>query len=175
MITVSRYLDGVHDVKEEVNEVLGETLSSMRFLSMVLTPLVAGVTITMAVIIINILSKLGAQIAGLVSAGGEGMSSYQNMFLFGPSMMGGKMPIGPTEFQIIVGIYMIETIVLLSAFVNMIQFGDDAVGLRSTLGKALMVGVFIYIISWFVTYGLFGSSITSLLTPATLQIVPTGV
>jgi len=169
MITISRYLDGVHDVKEEVEEVLGETISSMKFLSTVLTPLVAGVTITMAVIIINILSKLGSQIAGLVSAGGEGMTSYQGMFLFGPSMMGGKMPIGPAEFQIIVGIYMIETIILLSVFVNRIQFGDDAVGMRSTLGKALMIGVFIYIMSWFVTYGLFGPSITSLLTPETLM------
>ncbi|MEM5804500.1 MAG: hypothetical protein QXU82_01485 [Candidatus Aenigmatarchaeota archaeon] len=174
MLTISKYLDGVHEVKEEVNSVLGETLSSMRFLATILTPLVAGVTITMAVVIINILSKLGSQIAGLVSAGGEGMNSFQYSFMFGPSMMGGKMPIGPAEFQIIVGIYMIETIILLSVFVNRIEFGDDAVGLRSTLGRTLTIGVLIYVISWLVTYGLFGPAITSLLTPETLNLAASG-
>jgi len=166
MMTVSRYLKGIHDVKEDVSEILGETVTSMKFLAMFLTPLVAGVTITMAVIIIQILASLGSQITTLVGQGGGEMSSLQYGFMLGPGLLGGKLPIGPAAFQMIVGIYMIETIIILSVFVNRIEYGEDDIGLRRTLATSLLIGTLIYIASWLVTYSMFGNSITSLLTPA---------
>jgi hypothetical protein len=164
MIVISRYLKGVHEVKEEIDDILGETTSSMRFLAMFLTPMVAGVTITLAVIILQILQSLGTAMQNIMSAAGN-LNSYQTFFLI-PWAMGGNLPITPSVFQIIVGLYMIETGVLLSSFLNGIAYGDDPVGMRQTIWKTLLFAILIYIVSWFITYSMFGDTIQQILKPA---------
>ncbi len=164
MLTVSRYLKGMHEVKEEINEILGETVTSMKFMAMFLAPLIAGVTVTMAVIIIQILASLTAQLSTLMGESAA-LGSMQGMLLFTWGGGGEGVPITPSAFQLVVGLYMIETALLLSLFLNRIQYGEDAVGLRSTIASTLLFGVIIYIASWFVTYTMFGAPIKSLLTP----------
>ncbi len=163
MLTIAGYLKNVHDVKEEIGEILGETLSSMKFLAMFLAPMVAGVTVTMAVIIMQILESMGAAMSGLM---GASTTPAQSMMIV-PWAMGGTMPITPAAFQLVVGLYMVQTAILLSLFLNRIEYGEDAVGERSLLGKILIAGTFVYILSWFITYSMFGSSISALLTPIT--------
>jgi hypothetical protein len=163
MVVISRYLKGVHDVKEEIEDILGETTSSMRFLAMFLSPLVAGITVTLAVIILKILSSLGATMQELMTVGG-GLNTAQSFFLV-PWAMGGELPILPATFQMIVGIYMIETAVLLAAFLNGVKYGEDPVGLRNSIWNILLTAIILYIISWFVTYSMFGGTIESLLAP----------
>ena len=163
MIVISRYLKGVHEVKEEIDDILGETTSSMKFLAMFLAPMVAGVTITLAVIILQILKSLGIAMQSIMSAAGN-LNSYQTFFLI-PWAMGGELPISPSVFQIIVGLYMIETGVLLSAFLNGIEYGEDPVGMRQTIWKTLLFAILIYIVSWFVTYSMFGDTIQQILKP----------
>lgn len=163
MITISTYLKGVHDVKEEINEILGETVSSMKFLAMFLAPLVSGVTVTMAVIIIEILKSLGATVSTLLG-GQQSMNAAQLAFLV-PSLAAGGLPITPAGFQIIVGIYMVETAVLLSLFLNRIQYGEDVIGERSLMSRLVIIGVVVYFISWLVVFSLFGGTISALLTP----------
>ncbi len=169
MVTVSKYLKGIHDTREDVDEILGETTTSMRFLGTFLTPLVAGVTITMAVVILQIITVMGGQLQALSQGTqeGSGLTNFQSSLTL-PWANNGQPPIGPGEFQLIVGIYMIETVLLLSMFVNRIEYGDDAVGLRSIISSSILIALFIYVASWFVTYGLFGSPIRELLTPSTL-------
>jgi len=164
MITISNYLKGVHDVKEEMNEILGETVSSMKFLAMFLAPMVAGVTVTMAVIILQILTKMGATIPSIVGTGGGSMTALQSGLLF-PSMAGGGLPISPAAFQLIVGLYMVQTAFLLALFTNRVQYGEDAVGERWTVGITLIFGLIIYVVTWMAAYSMFGGSIAQLLTP----------
>lgn len=166
MITVSSYLKGVHDVKEEIEDILGETTSSMRFLAMFLSPIVAGVTVTLAVIILKILTSLGSAMTSLTSAAGSNLSVTQS-FLLIPWALNGELPISPSTFQIIVGLYMIETAVLLAMFLNGVEYGEDPVGLRNTIWNILIAAILLYIISWFVTYSMFGGSIEMLLNPVT--------
>jgi hypothetical protein len=162
MVVISRYLKGVHEVKEEIEDILGETTTSMKFLAMFLTPMVAGVTVTLAVIILRILESLGSAMKNIMGAAGGGMNAAQSMLLI-PWAMGGTMPITPSGFQLIVGIYMIETAVLLSMFLNGIKYGDDPVGMRQNMWSILLIGIILYIISWVVTYSMFGSAIEGLL------------
>ena len=164
MVVISRYLKGVHEVKEEIEDILGETTTSMKFLAMFLSPMVAGVTVTLAVIILRILESLGAAMKNIMGAAGGGMNVAQSMLLI-PWAMGGTMPITPSGFQLIVGIYMIETGVLLSIFLNGIKYGEDPVGMRQNIWNILLIGIILYIISWVVTYSMFGSAIEGLLTP----------
>lgn len=164
MIVISRYLRGVHDVKEEIEDILGETTTSMRFLATVLSPLISGVTITMAVIILQILEKLGAAMTSLM--GNADTTVAQTFFLIPwAGAGGGKLPITPSLFQLIVGIYMIETAVLISIFLSGVKYGEDAVGLRQLIWNTLLIGVLIYIITWFVTYSMFGGALEGLLSP----------
>jgi Flp pilus assembly protein TadB len=164
MVIISRYLKDVHEVKEEIEDILGETISSMKFLAMFLAPMVAGVTVTLAVIILQILTKLGTAMQSIMASGGGGMNMAQS-FLLIPWAMGGEMPISPAFFQLVVGIYMVETAVLLSIFLNGVKYGEDPVGVRENMWMILLFGIIIYIISWFVTYSMFGGSITALLNP----------
>jgi hypothetical protein len=164
MVVISRYLKGVHEVKEEIDDILGETTSSMKFLAMLLAPMVSGVTVTLAVIILQILQRLGAAMQNIMMAAGE-LNSYQT-FLLVPWAMGGTLPITPAAFQLIVGFYMIETGVLLAVFLNGIEYGEDPIGMRQIIWKTLMLAIIIYIISWFATYSMFGNTIEQLLTPA---------
>jgi len=162
MMTISEYLKGMHVVKEDIEEILGETLSSMRFLAMILAPMVAGITVTMAVVIIQILVKMGTEMGGIMASGD--MSTAGSMMVV-PWAMGGTVPIDPWAFQLVVGIYMIETAILLSMFLNRILYGEDKIGMRSTIASTLMIGVIIYVLAWFITYNMFGGTIESLIAP----------
>ncbi len=165
MIIISQYLRGVHDVKEEIEEILGETTSSMKFLATFLAPMVAGVTVTMAVIIMQILTSLGASVGAIMGQAGEGnLNAAQLTFLL-PSLAAGGLAITPAAFQMIVGIYMIETAILLSIFLNRIEYGEDAVGERSLMSKILVIATLVYFMSWVAIYSLFGGPISVLLTP----------
>jgi len=163
MVVISRYLKGVHEVKEDINEILGETTSSMKFLAMFLSPMVSGITVTLAVVILRILENLGAAMQGIMGASG-GLGTAQSLFLI-PWAMGGELPITPPTFQLIVGIYMIETAVLLSIFLNGIEYGEDPVGTRNNIWNILLIGIILYTISWIATYSMFGGAIEGLLTP----------
>lgn len=163
MVVISRYLKDVHEVKEEINDILGETTSSMQFLAMFLAPMVAGVTVTLAVVILQILEKLGAAMQQITAQTGN-LNGYQTFFLV-PWAMGGTLPITAPAFQIIVGIYMIETGILIAVFLNGIAYGDDPIGVRAGIWKTLFFGILIYMISWFVTYSMFGGQITAILNP----------
>ncbi len=162
MLTVSRYLKGMHEVKEEINEILGETVSSMKFLALFLAPIVSGVVVTMAVIIMRILSSLCGQIGNLASETDvSGFSSF--VFCAGWGQGTGTPPISANAFQLVVGLYMLETIILLSFFINRIEYGDDAIGLRDTVAITTLFATIVYVASWFITQAMFGAPIEQLL------------
>lgn len=162
MLTVSRYLKGMHEVKEEINEILGETVSSMKFLALILAPIVSGVVVTMAVVIMRILSSLCGQIGELASeVETGGFSSF--VFCGGWGQGTATPPISAGSFQLIVGLYMLETIILLSFFINRIEYGDDAVGLRNIIATIVIFATIMYVASWFITQAMFGVPIEELL------------
>ncbi|MFH0929434.1 MAG: hypothetical protein V1818_03705 [Candidatus Aenigmatarchaeota archaeon] len=167
MIIISRYLKDVHEVKEEINEILGETITSMKFLAMFLAPMVSGVTLTLAVVILRILENLGGTMGNIMASSG-GMNSYQTVMLVPWAMgTGGEPLITPAIFQLVVGLYMIETAVLLSVFLNGVKYGNDPVGMREGMWMIVLFGILIYILSWFITYAMFGTSIETLLAVPT--------
>lgn len=167
MITISKYLQGMREVRENVSDVLGETTSSMRFLAAFLAPMVAGVTVTMAVVIMQILTQLTTQLSQ-VTAGADVTAAQSLLVIPWASCQQGVCsgpPVTPWQFQLVVGLYMIETVLLLSMFLNRIEYGEDSIGLRSTIGDTLLLGTVVYILSWIITIMIFGNSISGLLTP----------
>jgi len=165
MLVISNYLKNIKELKEEVSNVLGETISSIKFVAMFLSPIISGVTVTMAIIILKILTSLGSSLENIMGAS-SGVGSAQGLMMV-PWVMGGAPAISPSLFQLIVGIYMVQISIILAIFLNRIEYGDDAIGIRQTIWVFLLIAIVIYLISWSVTNSMFGTSITSLLTPVT--------
>ncbi len=138
MMSIARYLKYLHETEEEIRDILSEVTSSIKFQAMILTPVVAGVVTTLASVIINILNQLFelSQAQGGVNA----------VPLGGIFSMWSSIPITPGMFQIIVGIYAIETAILLSWFANGIESADDEIDRWKTISKTLFISMITYVI-----------------------------
>ncbi len=143
MITVSRYLKNIHDTQEEVTGELNETISSLKFQVYFLSPMVSGIVVTMAIIIIRILSELAAKVGDLPESTQFGFISS-----FAPK-------ITPLEFVIIVGIYIIETAFILSTFINAIETGEDKISYYNILGNTLIIGQIVFVIILIISLSIF--------------------
>jgi hypothetical protein len=151
MLTISRYLRNVKETQEEVEEEMNDVLSSLKFQGFFLSPLVSGIIVTMGVIIIRILQQIGEQM-GNINPGDAGAA-------LGSGLLGawGQIPITPSAFQLIVGIYLIETFIILSHFINGIENGeDDTIGRRDLTASIILIGTIVYLISFAVTLMIFG-------------------
>jgi signal recognition particle subunit SEC65 len=162
ILTLSRYLKGVKLVKEEITSMLAETLTSMRFLAMFLAPMISGVIVTMAIVIMEILFTLSTQMSELMAQAPTGIPT---MLLWSWSGGGEGMPITPGAFQITVGLYTIETAILLSYFINRLEYGEDSIGFRNVLAKTLFMAILTYVFSWWISFAIFGPVIEEILFP----------
>ncbi|MBI2674828.1 MAG: hypothetical protein HYX24_00080 [Candidatus Aenigmarchaeota archaeon] len=142
MFMISKYLKNIRETQEYMRELLDETVSSMRFQAYLLTPVVSGLIVAMAEIIILVLGQLGGYMDSLKlanQASGLGsFSSFQDLF--------GQPKISPEVFQLIIGTYLIQVIFILASFITKITYGENRPMERYLAGKMLLVGVFIYFI-----------------------------
>ncbi len=162
-LTLSRYLKGVKMVKEEIISMLSETITSMRFLATFLAPLISGIIVTMAIVIMEILFVMMSKMRELMSSG---MPVTLPVFLTWAWSGGGEgMPITPAGFQIVVGLYTIETALIISYFVNRLEYGEDAIGFRNILYKTLFIAIITYTLSWWISFRIFGPVLAQILTP----------
>lgn len=167
LISISEYLKQIHEVEEELKNMLSSQTTSMKFLGGFLGPLVAGVTVGMAGIMMSIFTELGGQ-AGFNGANGmNGMGGAAGMGGMGESMLGGwgnmqeVMP--PALFQIIVGIYVIQVTYLLSFLSSGVEEGpSDKISKRQTASLIMFVGLIVFTIALIVTWQIFGSQIEAL-------------
>ncbi|MFH0890201.1 MAG: hypothetical protein V1836_03630 [Candidatus Aenigmatarchaeota archaeon] len=155
MLSISRYLKDVHSIEEELRSVLGESTTSMKFLGAVLAPLVAGVTVTLALVMLDIIKALGEKIAILTSQGGA--TSLPLFLTIGMD----KGAVTAEIFQLVVGIYMLEVAGLLSYFVSRIETGEDKINFYSTLALNMFISFAVYSITILIVYSTFGAQIQS--------------
>lgn len=150
MLSIAKYLKGIHDTQEEVKDELSDPLSSMKFQAFFLSPLISGVVITLTILMLNIIQELVARVGDLPSV--PLLSQFQ------------QIAITPFEFVLIVGVYVIETAFILGYFINGIENGEDDIGRKSITGYALFVGFIIFMVTLFVTLMIF--------SPLTLAVIP---
>jgi hypothetical protein len=146
MLNISKYLRSINLAQERIKDMLSDVLSSLRFQGFFLTPLVAGVIVTIATIIIRILSYVAK------TAGGLETQSY----LGGLPFVFGKTGITPGAFQLICSIYFIESTLLVAKFVNTIENGEDEIGFQNNALKMLFFGSITYFLSFLLTILIFG-------------------
>jgi len=121
LINVSRYIKQMHSVEERLQDLMADSISSMKSQIKFLTPVIAGIVIGITSMVTTILGKLGSQLSNLqaessaANAGGAAAGLTQ---LFGDGM--------PTFFfQIVVGFYVVQIVYILTILTNGIENGFD--------------------------------------------------
>jgi hypothetical protein len=159
MLSISAYLKNMHDVEEELKTNLDEVSSEMQMQGLILSPLSSGIVVSLVAMVTQVLvmlkgatDKLKDQLTGygpLGSAGGGVLDSIINLNKITPAH----------TFQLIVGLYMIEAVTMIAYFRSVINFGDDPIQKKYSIGKLLLYGTIIYSIVLLVIYSAFTSLI----------------
>jgi len=144
MTNISRHLKNIHETQEQIHDQLNDVMSSLRFQAFLLTPLVSGIVVTMATIVIKIMGHLSTTIANIKS------QAYMM-----PLMPFGQLAVTPGEFQLVCSIYFIETSILIGMLLNGIENGEDEIGRQSLTASILGIGFIVYVISLFITLTVF--------------------
>ncbi len=163
MMSISNYLKGMNEVKGEIIGSVNETVSSMRFMIVVLTPVICGVIVTMSSLMLDIILSMGKSFGALEIT--QSASPSMQSGLSGMSFLGiqGDLPISSGHFQLAVGIYLIEITIIMSMFINSLQKGKDLIGTESTISKNLLISLVSYTLVWFFTSMLFTGMMTGLI------------
>lgn len=159
MLAISSYLRNMHEVEEELSDLLEDVSSTMSLQSLFLAPLSAGIVVAMTSMIVRLLDLLNGQTSKLnQSLGNYGTAGAAgNQILTSVFDLNHVIPI--YGFQLIVGIYMIEVVGMISIFTSIIKNGDDPVMKRYQVGKSMAMAIMMYTAVLLLVYFTFSSII----------------
>jgi len=157
MVSISTYIKDMHQVEENLYEILDETTSSMELQALLLAPLASGVVVSLSAIVMKMLLSFKSVIENFQlqmgtngafgAAGSTALSSILNI--------NKMMPV--STFQLIVGIYMIEVVGTLVVSLSTIRYGEENLMKRLNLGKKLLISFAIYSIVMLILYSIFSA------------------
>ena len=140
MITISTYVDKVRKVNERLNDLLSDIISSMRSQISFLTPVIAGIVVGVSSMVVVIINRLSDQFANLEQASDlGGLAGIANIINI-------KDVIPGFQFQIVVGMYVLEITLILIFLANGIERGIDPVYTRYDVGKTLAKSMGLYFV-----------------------------
>jgi hypothetical protein len=163
MITISRYLENIHDTQEQLNDLMDDTTTTLQMLAYMLAPIISAVAVGMSQTIIQALYKLGESFQqtqeNLPNTGDAGLSGPA-----GPSLVSDlDKAIPPEALQLVVGIYLVQLLYILGVFYNKIIEGENPTKKNLTIGKMMISGLTFYTLGVTIVSLLFGNMISGLL------------
>ncbi len=145
LFNVSRYLKNIHLITEKIKDVLAETLSSLSFQASIVAPLIAGIVVGLTAMIMQILTSLSMQIDALqFQAEGTQALGVSSMWSLGFFNIKNAIPLH--FFQLIVGAYFIEVVVLMMYLAAKIENAGDIVKQKQKIGNTLVMATIVYIL-----------------------------
>ncbi len=150
LISISAYVNRIHTVNERLKDLLAEVISSMKSQIGFLTPIIAGIVVGLASMIVTVISKLSGLFADFA-----GEESVQ--FDVGAIVEIFKIQdvIPSFYFQLIVGVYVVQVVILLTILYNGVENGPDKLNEQHLIGKNLYRSVPLYIVIAFIVTILF--------------------
>jgi hypothetical protein len=139
MLRIARYLKNIRETQEYIRDMLSETVSSMKFQAYFLTPMITGLIVSMTSVIVLVLGVLDGYITEM-NLGGGALGGLGDMSM----ALNMKSNVSPELFQLIVGIYLIEVIIILGIFLTRISEGENRISQWYNVGIMLAVAVVIY-------------------------------
>jgi hypothetical protein len=150
LMHISTYLQSVHRIEEKIRDVLSETISTIKFQTSFIAPLISGIIVGLTAMILIILSVLGEKITAatsataLPSALGGSSPSLGGSRAFGFFQMSSTIPL--SIFQLVVGIYLVEIVIISTILASKIEYGDDRIQMLDSIQKALFVSITVYLV-----------------------------
>ncbi|MBI1978655.1 MAG: hypothetical protein HYS62_01175 [Candidatus Aenigmarchaeota archaeon] len=161
MVIISKYLKDMHEVDEDLKNMLEEVTSTMNIQSVILAPLSAGVVVTIAAIMTRLLVSLGEALNSIYSSVGSALGPAGDVGTGVISSIVNLSAIIPIHgFQLIVGIYLVEIVTIIGITLSTITNGDESLLKRLTVSKVLLYSGIVYFITLLLTYFLFTSVIS---------------
>lgn len=139
LITISTYLTDMHRVSERLKDLLAETIASIKMQASFLAAIIAAVVVSLTVLITQVLLQLGKQLGSVdtnVATQGAGLVSFFKV----------KSAIPPFVFQLIVGVYIVEVVILLSYLLAGVVYGRDNIEIKSEIAKNLLLATSLYVV-----------------------------
>lgn len=153
MISISSYVTEIHRVNERLKDLLSEIISSMKSQISFMAPVIAGIVVGIGSMIVGIIANM-TNLVGMQQGGNETGSSFGNLQQIAEIFK--IQDIIPSYyFQIVVGIYVVEIIIILTILANGIENGSDKLNQNYLLGKNILFGVTLYSIIAFIVIILF--------------------
>jgi hypothetical protein len=152
MLRIAKYLGNIRETQEYIRDMLSETASSMKFQAYFLTPMITGLIVSMSSVIVLVLGKLGEMLDDMTADGAMGITSFTTTFNM-------ETNTSPEVFQLVVGIYLIEVVIILGIFLTKIGEGENKISQWYSTGKMLAVAVIIYFLVAFISSELFADLI----------------
>jgi hypothetical protein len=126
----------MHSVDERLQDLLGDVIGSMKSQVKFLTPVISGVVVGITSMITNIIGTLTSKMNTL-SNSNAGTQGSQVLSMFGVGV--------PTyQFQIVVGLYVVQLSYILTVIANGIENGPDRIGKEASLGKNMIKSILLY-------------------------------
>jgi len=147
MKTIGKFLENLRTVKNTIEGLIGNTVTTMKFQAQFLTSFIAGVIIALDILLFKILTELGKRVESIALPKDVSVTSVSGLF---KSSMFNVATVVPAEhMQIIVGVYMIEVTILLSIMINGVMNGKDDIYKNYSIGTNLLFSTVIYVFALF--------------------------
>ncbi len=143
---VSKYLENMKAVKELIYDLLADSVSEIRMQARFLAPFIAAIVGGLTAIIIKAFADIGTSISKIMDSLTMGMpgastSSTSNFF---SKMINFSAITPPPIFQVLVGIYMVEVVILLSILADGVNNGFDKITRDTEIWKNLIIALIVY-------------------------------
>ncbi len=139
LISISEYAKSIRQVEERLKDLLSDVVTSMKGQIGFLTPVIAGIVVAIASLISSVIGRLSE----LGTEGFEGEIPVIGTSLEGlPFDVQNVIP--PYFFQLVVGLYVVQVIIILTVLSEKIESGDDRLSVEYGLGKNLFRSTMLY-------------------------------
>jgi len=137
LTNIATYIKEIHRVDERLKDLMGDIVGSMKSQIKFLTPVISGIVVGITSMITGILGRLTDQMGALSQQSGAQMGGVGVADMFGAGI--------PTYFfQIVVGIYVVQLVIILIILSNNIENGIDKAKERYRLGKEVASATILY-------------------------------
>jgi Flp pilus assembly protein TadB len=139
---ISRFLDDAKDVNKFTDEVLDEITSEMKITVYVFAPLAAGIVVGLLSMITIVFYSFAPSFQELEKtlSGKEYKTALESIGW----LLNLTKAIDLSQFQIVVGLYMIEIVIMISYFLGELKYGEDEVNKIKDISKTVLIALIIY-------------------------------
>lgn len=167
MLTISRYLENIHETQEKLNDLMEDTTTTIQMLAYMLAPVVSGVAVGMSQTIITSMFGLSTSFqeanSGLGGGGGSAPGSgATDVSSFGGILGNLDEAIPPELLQLVVGVYLIQLLYLLGTFYMKITKGENKTYRNMFIGKVMITGLVFYTMTVLIVALMFGGMVGDL-------------